>query len=226
VVSDFSVPLQITRHADYSTDLIIDSLTVSNRHCIIFPEQRLGDTVAIMEDLSSNGTFVNEAIVGRNQRRELNDQDEIAIHDKAHFIFHYPRSRHANAFKQQYLILEKLGTGHFAEVFLCVERSTGYRYAVKIFTKTPGLEEWNKTTGLQQEIGVLMGMSHENVLCLRDIFYEHDRIYMVLELALEGDLFNCIVLKQRLSEAEARKVLRQIFEGVKYLVSYFKCTVG
>ncbi|GAP83399.1 putative CAMK RAD53 protein kinase [Rosellinia necatrix] len=205
----------IGRHPE--CDVVIDDPIVSNRHCLLFTENKGDDTVAIMEDLSSNGTFVNEAIVGRNQRRELQEQDEIAVMDKARFIFRYPRSRTSSAFLQQYTLLERLGKGHFAEVFLCIEKSTGQRYAVKIFTKHPGMDERSKMDGLQQEIAVLMGVSHPNVLCLKDTFNEKNAVYLVLELAPEGELFNHIVSKQKLTEDEARKLFSQLFQGIKYL---------
>ncbi|KAK7421941.1 serine/threonine protein kinase [Neonectria punicea] len=205
----------IGRHPE--CDIVVNDGIVSNRHCLIFTENKGTDAVAVVEDLSSNGTYVNEAIVGRNQRRELEEQDEIAVHGKARFVFRYPRSRQTSAFKQQYTLLEKLGKGHFAEVYLCVEKSTGQRYAVKIFTKHPGMEDRSKTEGLQQEIGVLMGVSHANVLCLKDTFNERDRVYLVLELAPEGELFNFIVMKQKLSEDETRKLFIQLFQGIKYL---------
>ena len=200
-------------------DLIIDDPIVSNRHCLLFTENKGGDTVAVVEDLSSNGTFVNEAIIGRNKRRELQDQDEITVMDKARFVFRYPKNRETSAFLQQYTLLEKLGKGHFAEVFLCIEKASGQRYAVKIFTKQPGVEERSKTEGLQQEIAVLMGVSHPNMLCLKDTFDEPNAVYLVLELAAEGELFNWIVMKQKLTEEETRKVFIQLFQGVKYLVS-------
>lgn len=197
----------------------MDDPSVSNRHCLLFTENKAHDTVAIVEDLSSNGTFVNEAIIGRNQRRELKEGDEIAVLDKARFIFKYPKTRHTGQFFQQYTLLEQLGKGHFAEVFLCVEKASGKRYAVKIFTKTPGMEERSKTEGLQQEIAVLMGVSHPNVLCLKDTFNEKDAVFLVLELAAKGELFNFIVTKQKLSEDETRKLFAQLFQGIKYLVS-------
>ena len=191
---------------------------VSNRHCLIFTENSGSDAVAVVEDLSSNGTYVNEAIIGRNQRRQLEHEDEIAVHGRARFVFRYPASRRTNAFAQQYTLLEKLGKGHFAEVYLCVEKTTGMRYAVKIFTRPGGQEDRSKTEGLQQEIGVLMGVSHPNVLCLKDTFHERDRVYLVLELAAEGELFNFIVMKQKLNEDETRKLFTQLFQGIKYLV--------
>ncbi|KAF4989360.1 hypothetical protein FGRMN_9159 [Fusarium graminum] len=205
----------IGRHPE--CDIVVNDGIVSNRHCLVFTENKGNDTVAIVEDLSSNGTFVNEAIVGRNQRRELEEQDEIAVHGKARFVFRYPQTRQTSAFLQQYTLLEKLGKGHFAEVYLCVEKTSGQRYAVKVFTKHPGTEDRSKTEGLQQEIGVLMGVSHPNVLCLKDTFNERDRVYLVLELAPEGELFNYIVMKQKLSEDESRKLFVQLFQGIKYL---------
>ncbi|KAH7376273.1 kinase-like domain-containing protein [Plectosphaerella cucumerina] len=205
----------IGRHPE--CDIVVDDPIVSNRHCLLFAENKGGDNVAILEDLSSNGTFVNEGIVGRNQRRELQEQDEIAVLGKARFIFRYPKSRQSNGFLAQYTLLERLGKGHFAEVFLCIEKSTGQRYAVKVFTKTPGMQERSKTEGLQQEIAVLMGVSHPNVLCLKDTFDEAKAVYLVLELAAEGELFNFIVMKQKLSEADTRKLFTQLFQGIKYL---------
>lgn len=162
---------------------------------------------------------MNENIIGRNKRRELKDQDEIIILDQARFIFRYPKTRKTSGFLQQYTMLEKLGKGHFADVHLCVEKSTGQRYAVKIFTKRPGVDERSKTDGLQQEIAVLMGVSHPNMLCLKDTFDDENAVYLVLELAAEGELFNWIVMKQKLTEAETRKVFIQLFQGIKYLVS-------
>ncbi|PFH59485.1 hypothetical protein XA68_12272 [Ophiocordyceps unilateralis] len=205
----------IGRHPE--CDVVVGEGVVSNRHCLLFTESKGNDAVALVEDLSSNGTYVNEAIVGRNHRRELEDGDEIAVHGKARFIFRYPRSRHTSAFLQLYTLQGKLGKGHFAEVYLCVEKASGNPYAVKIFSKPGGVEDRSKTEGLQQEIGVLMSVSHPNVLCLKDTFNERERVYLVLELAPEGELFNHIVLKQKLTEDEARRLFRQLFQGTKYL---------
>lgn len=207
----------IGRHPE--CDRVLDVPTVSNRHCLIFSEARGGDNVGILEDLSANGTFVNDAIVGRNKRRELRDCDEIAILDEARFIFRYPRSRASNRFDQNYSIQDQLGKGHFASVYLCVERNTGMRYAVKKFEKRNGPGEKSRIEGLQQEIAVLMAVSHPALLCLKDTFEENDGVYLVLELAPEGELFNWIVMKQKLSENESREVFVQLFQAIKYLVS-------
>lgn len=174
--------------------------------------------VAMLEDLSSNGTFVNDAIVGRNKHRELEDGDEVSILNEARFVFRYPRLRDTNRFRQQYRVLQQLGKGHFATVYLCVERASGKQFAAKVFEKRPGDSQKTQTETLQQEIALLMGVNHPNLLCLKDTFDENDGVYLVLELAPEGELFNLIVSKQKLSESETRHVFRQLLEGLKYLV--------
>ncbi|PNS17808.1 hypothetical protein CAC42_3203 [Sphaceloma murrayae] len=209
----------VGRHPE--CDRIISQPTVSNRHCLFFSENKLGDSIAVLEDLSGNGTYVNDAFVGRNKRRELNDGDEISILDVARFVFRYPRRRETNGFRQQYNIESALGKGHFATVYLCTEKSSGMRYAVKHFERRmrgpQGAEDKSKIDGLQQEIAVLMSVSHPNMLCLKDTFNESDGVYLVLELAPEGELFNHIVMKGKLSEAETRKIFVQLFQGVRYL---------
>jgi len=201
-------------------DFQINVPTVSNRHCLLFHENKYGDSTAVLEDLSGNGTYVNDAIVGRNKRRELNDGDEISVLDQARFIFRYPRNRDTNGFLQQYRIEGQLGKGHFATVYLATRKTDGASFAVKKFEKRSGPGERSKVEGLQQEIAVLMSVSHPNVLCLKDTFDEVDGVYLVLELAPEGELFNWIVMKQKLSEVETRKIFIQLFQGVKYLVSH------
>ncbi|KAL4866404.1 hypothetical protein BDV12DRAFT_187475 [Aspergillus spectabilis] len=205
----------IGRHPE--CDLVLNIPTISNRHFLVFPENRRGDTVAILEDLSSNGTFINDAIVGRNKHRELEDGDEVTILDEVRFVFRCPRTKNVNGFRQQFRVLQQLGKGHFATVYLCVEPSTGTKYAVKVFEKRGGDSQKSQNDALMQEIGLLMSVSHRNLLCLKDTFDESDGVYLVLELAPEGELFNMIINKQKFTENETRHIFLQLFEGLKYL---------
>ncbi|KAJ5193018.1 hypothetical protein N7449_009160 [Penicillium cf. viridicatum] len=206
----------VGRHPE--CDRVLEIPTISNRHFLIFAEKKKGDMVAVLEDLSSNGTFVNDAIVGRNKHRELEDGDEVSILNEARFVFRYPRTRETNGFRQQYRILNQLGKGHFATVYLCAERSTGDKYAVKVFERRlSDSQKSQNDNALQQEIALLMGVHHPNLLCLKEPFDESDGAYLVLELAPEGELFNWIVNNEKMTEDETRGVFRQLFDGLKYL---------
>lgn len=197
-------------------DVVLTAPTISNWHCLLFSKTENDRVVAVVMDMSSNGTFVNEAILGRNQQRDLQDQDEIAITNDHRFVFRYPENLQGNGsgFHQQYTVLDKLGTGHFAEVYLCVEKATGARYAVKIFQR----DSQAKIDGLNAEMAILNSLNHPNVQHTKASFVEAKNVYLVIEYAGQGELFNYIVSKTKLSETETRNLFRQLFRGVEYLV--------
>ncbi|KAK6529700.1 hypothetical protein TWF281_008862 [Arthrobotrys megalospora] len=206
----------IGRHQE--CDLRLAQPTVSNRHCVIFREVSGKTSKAIIEDLSSNGTFIGGSVVGRNNRRELRNGDEIKLVDGVRFMFRYPQQQATGSFSDNFEIPANgtLGSGHFATVFVAIEKSTGQKYAVKVFKKRRK-DDGRGQMGLQQEIAVLMSVHHPNVLCLKETFDEDDGIYLILELASEGELFNLIIEKGKLSEDETRKVFLQLLGGLKYL---------
>lgn len=155
--------------------------------------------------------------MGRNHRRTLKSGDEITVAGAATFVFRYPHHATAGRFEEAYTLGQRLGSGHFAVVHIATEKRTGTNFAVKIFKK-PRADEKSRLTGLHQEIAVLMSVSHPNVLCLKETFDEDDGVYLVLELASEGELFELIIQQGKLSEDDSRKVFIQLLNGLKYLV--------
>jgi serine/threonine-protein kinase Chk2 len=123
----------------------------------------------------------------------------------------------ASRFSDTYTLGPALGSGHFATVYAAVEKNSGAEFAVKIFKKKRA-EDLSHLQALKSEIAMLMSVSHPNVLCLKGTYNEDDGVYLVLELAPEGELFNYIIKHQRLTEDQARKVFKQLLSGLKYLV--------
>ncbi|XP_064257540.1 death-associated protein kinase 2-like isoform X3 [Passer domesticus] len=118
-----------------------------------------------------------------------------------------------------YELLERLGSGHFGEVRLCRERSTGAFYAAK-FVKMrrgrggrPGLER----ARVQREVSILRQLQHPNIIQLHELFSSTAEAVLVLELIRGGELFDFIAEKEMLSEEEAIEFLGQILRGVEYL---------
>lgn len=81
-------------------------LTIANRHCVIYSKPTNGRTVAVAMDMSSNGTFINETFLGRNQQRYLQDGDTISITAKYRYVFRYPKNTKdkGSGFRQQYTV--------------------------------------------------------------------------------------------------------------------------
>lgn len=123
----------------------------------------------------------------------------------------------SSPFRGAYDLGKQLGSGHFATVHLAVDKKSGKEFAVKIFRKRRN-EDQARTSGLQQEIAVLMSVSHSNILCLQGTYDEDDGVYLVLELAKEGELFNHIIHNTKLTEADTRKIFKQLCSGLHYLV--------
>ncbi|CAJ0548883.1 Ff.00g024960.m01.CDS01 [Fusarium sp. VM40] len=125
-------------------------------------------------------------------------------------------------FSRRYDLKESIGKGHFAEVFSCTNRVTGLVYAAKVWKIERWIKASTKIEGIHSESHTLQRAqkhSQANILRIVDLFaeYAEAKVYMVLELAPEGELFNFIVMKQRLTEAEARKILQQIFSALEFL---------
>ncbi|CAN0541042.1 unnamed protein product [Rangifer tarandus platyrhynchus] len=134
------------------------------------------------------------------------------------------KSPNMETFKQQevedfYDIGEELGSGQFAIVKKCREKSTGLEYAAKFIKKRQSrasrrgvcLEE------IQREVSILRRVLHPNVIKLHDVFENRTDVVLILELVSGGELFDFLAQKESLSEEEATSFIKQILEGVNYL---------
>jgi hypothetical protein len=125
---------------------------------------------------------------------------------------------YTRGFQRRYELGEKLGKGHTAEVYVCESKITGVRYAVKIFQTRQVSSFWRDS--VRSEITAMRTTQHPNVIRLVDVVVQDamDEMLMVMELAPEGELFHFIVLKQKLTEEESRKLFSQLFSALAYLV--------
>lgn len=199
-------------------DLVIKHPYVSNRHCLIYQVVRHGQVCVFLRDLSSNGTSVNEIPVGCNKVVELKDGDEITIFGNARFLFRSSDQVH-RSFAQHYMLLDFLGKGHLGKVFVCKEKSTGERFAVKNTEFSATVSEQGMKEGIAAELN-LMGLCHRNIIFMKEAFADHISSSHVTQIAGKGDLFGFIVRKSKLSEVETRHIFKQLFDAVKYLVSF------
>eukprot|EP01035_Chromulina_nebulosa_P019090 gene19090-24918_t len=71
----------------------------------------------------------------------------------------------------------------------------------------------------QVEIKVLKSLNHPNIIKLEDYYETNDRIYMVMEVMNGGELFDYVVQKGTLSEAEASVIVRKITSAVAHMHS-------
>lgn len=55
------------------------------------------------------------------------------------------------------------------------------------------------------EIAILKKLRHPNIIQLYELYEDSKKLYLILEYAEKGELFERIVKNQRLAETEAKK---------------------
>ncbi|XP_019869544.1 death-associated protein kinase related isoform X2 [Aethina tumida] len=109
-----------------------------------------------------------------------------------------------------------LGRGKYATVCKAVHKKTQVPYAAKFVKKRRRSQDQMKE--IVHEIAVLMQCSDTNrVIRLHEVYESDTEMVLVLELAVGGELQHILDVGQCLSEAEARKAMKQILDGVAYL---------
>ena len=110
-----------------------------------------------------------------------------------------------------------LGRGRFGKVYLAKHKTSDYVCALKILDKEE-VEQHKMHHQLRREIEIQSHLRHPNILRLYGYFYDDKRIYLVLEYAEEGELYN-LISQGPLPEDKAAKYLRQLCQGFEYLHS-------
>ncbi|KAG7879241.1 hypothetical protein KL935_002893 [Ogataea polymorpha] len=211
-------------------DIILTPADCSTYHCEIGVSYLNGKDIIYLKDLSSNGTFVNGLLVGKDNTCLIRSGDKISFAAECHYVMKYqasftlksPRRPGTGSFYDSYVIGELLGCGHYAQVKECVRRSTGECCAVKIFNPTRKDANW--ATSLNRELNILMKIDHPNIVRSYETFVEpYDAntmtTYLVLEKVNGGELFNRIVSKGKLRQNETKALMSQLMSGLKYLHS-------
>jgi len=113
-----------------------------------------------------------------------------------------------------YELHDTVGTGGFAKVKLATHLLTGLKVAIKIMDKRQLGEDLPR---IRLEIAAMKVLCHQNICKLLQVLETDTKIYMVLEYCPGGELFDYIVDRDRLCEAESRKFFRQISAAVAYI---------
>lgn len=114
-----------------------------------------------------------------------------------------------------YYELEKtIGKGNFAVVKLATHIVTRTKVAIKIIDKT-ALDEENLTK-IFRETAILRKLRHPHITRLYQLMETDQTIYIVTEYASKGEIFDHLVAKGRMSEAEAKRIFSQIVSAVSY----------
>lgn len=114
----------------------------------------------------------------------------------------------------KYRLMKTIGKGNFAKVKLAKHVPTGREVAIKIIDKT----QMNPSSlqKLFREVRIMKILDHPNIVKLFEVIETEKTLYLVMEYASGGEVFDYLVAHGRMKEKEARAKFRQIVSAVQY----------
>lgn len=119
-----------------------------------------------------------------------------------------------------YDVYGTLGRGTYGRVRYAVNRENGEVFALKIIDKKK-VDAAGQLESMKNEVAILQMIEHKNVVCVKDMFATHNRIFLVLDCVMGGSLMQLLSrLKEgRLDERMATFYVNQILQGLEHIHS-------
>jgi len=124
-------------------------------------------------------------------------------------------SENASGMVGDYRLEKTIGQGTYGKVKLGIHVKTNEKVAVKIIEKSQ-LQSQKQIARLQREIRFLKLLYHPHIVKVYDVIETTECIYIVMEYAVGGELFDYIVAHKRVKEKEARAFFIMVLSAVDY----------
>ncbi|XP_006019399.2 testis-specific serine/threonine-protein kinase 3 [Alligator sinensis] len=114
-----------------------------------------------------------------------------------------------------YQLGKTIGEGTYSKVKEAFSRKHQQKVAVKIIDKKEGPEEFIQRF-LPRELQIVKRLDHKNIIRVYEMLESDRKIYLVMELAEDGDVFDCILHKGPLPESRTKALFHQLVEAIRY----------
>mmetsp|Transcript_22174 Transcript_22174/g.48488 ORF Transcript_22174/g.48488 Transcript_22174/m.48488 type:complete len:507 (-) Transcript_22174:191-1711(-) len=114
---------------------------------------------------------------------------------------------------------KKLGEGSYGSVCKAKNKASGNIRAIKSISKA----QMKNIDRFKQEIAIMKMMDHPNIIKLFESFEDHRNIYLVMELATGGELFDRIIESGHFTEVQAAVLMQQIVRAIYYMHENHVC---
>ncbi|TPX56583.1 hypothetical protein PhCBS80983_g04431 [Powellomyces hirtus] len=112
---------------------------------------------------------------------------------------------------------ETIGEGAHGKVKLAIDPTTRQAFAVKLVRRHSGEEGAQALAALHKEIKIHAAVRHENIISLLNAAEDDAFVYLVLEYAAAGELFDRIEPDVGVEETLAHMYFQQLLLGLMYL---------
>ena len=217
--------------------LPVQSTRISNKHFKLWmnisKNNEENDNNLMIQDLSTNGTWLNNSKLISKQNYILTQGDEIAIgigieKDVVRFVVHFPNPiinqmlqrnelKYETGINKDFIIRDEIvGSGAFATVKKAIERSSGITFAAKIISKKKAL---GGLDGVARELQILKKLNHPGIVKLKAFYEDDDNYYLVMEFISGGDLMDFVALNGAIDESASKEIAKQILKAIFYVHS-------
>jgi BR serine/threonine kinase len=119
-------------------------------------------------------------------------------------------------FVGSYILDKTLGVGATGKVKLAHHSRNGEKVGVKIIRKDLFYEKPSLKIKVHREISVMKLMFHPHIIKIFDVLEDSTYLFLIIEYASHGELFNYLVKKRRIQNREALRFFQQIISGLEY----------
>jgi polo-like kinase 1 len=116
----------------------------------------------------------------------------------------------------RYLKGKLLGKGGFAKCYEFTDLASGRTYACKLIEKK-SLAKPKTQQKLRSEVKIHSSLRHPYIVKFEHFFEDTENVYLLLEICTQQTMMELLKRKRRLDECEVTYLMKQTFEGVKYM---------
>lgn len=108
-----------------------------------------------------------------------------------------------------------LGSGKFGHVYLAREKETKFVVAIKVMS-IKQLKNAKFEGQLRREIEIQSHLRHTNILRLYGYFYDNERVYLILEYCVGGELYKKLQKEKTFTEQRSARMILQLADALSY----------
>ena len=188
------------------SNVVQPSSSVKTNHSSSAASKHFGG--ALILDLTDSGSLSKHSLADTNYNNN-NASSSEQVQQAAGAMLN------EDSVLKKYNLQTVIGEGSFSKVFRIENRQTGEYFALKITDKAKSLESGMPC--YKRELAILKRARHQNIITLHEVFHSNSKLYLILELASGGNLFDRISSSGAYNEPLAQRTLSMITNALSYL---------
>lgn len=206
-------------------DMKITCTSISGKHFTLTRSIKENIPIVTITDTSTNGTFLDSQTM-KSKKLVLAPQTDISLlnpktNDNSITYTFQPinaedEEERIKGPQTKYNLGRVIGTGSFGKVRLAFDKETNELFALKVINKDLVFSSSDRKNVIMDEVNILQKIKHKNVIGFRELFETKRFLYLVIEYAGGGELYERVCYNP-LDEDRARDVISQCLDALKYL---------